>query len=124
VAATRAERFSEFVRRLNEAPSASSADNALALLTSILNEVEDELAGVPYDPARWQTDGRLYPPQADSRRTVADRTDVVRYRSRAHNTYIAENGAIEIVAISGEVILRKTGADGRHVWDIDRPSKN
>lgn len=42
---------------------------------------------------------------------------VTRYRSLGHNTYIAENGAIEIAAVGGDVLLTKAGADGRYVWD-------
>jgi hypothetical protein len=59
----------------------------------------------------------MYPPQRDNRHEVADHSRVVRYRSRAHNTYIAENGALEITDLSGTIVLRKAGADGRHVWE-------
>lgn len=83
-----------------------------------LNEVEDELTGIPYNPDRWATDGRLYPPQPDSRRPVPGRPDLARWRSKGHNTYIRENGAIEIVRIQDDlVVFRKSGKDGRGVWD-------
>ena len=114
--ASKAERFEEFLRRLREADPVSSAEEALELLSNILNGVEDEMTDVPLDPTRWQTDGRMYPPQSDSRRTVAERSNVARYRSRAHNTYIGDNGAIEIVEIDGPVIFQKAGANGKHVW--------
>jgi hypothetical protein len=78
--------------------------------------VEDELTGVPFDPAAWKTHDRMYPPQEDNRFAVPGRPDVARYRSRSHNTYIAENGAIEIWSVSGELLFRKAGADGDYIW--------
>jgi len=87
------------------------------LLSSILNSVEDELSGVPFDPSKWQSDGRMYPPQDDSRRHVVGYPNVTRFRSRRHNTFIGENGSIEIVELGGAVLLRKHGADGKHVWE-------
>ena len=93
-------------------------EEALAVLSTTLNEVEDELAGILYNPERWQTDGRLYPPLPDSRRPVPGRQDVVRWRSKGHNTYIRENGAVEIVTVrEGESVFRAPGRDGRGVWD-------
>jgi hypothetical protein len=86
--------------------------------------LQSSLGALPYDPTHWQTDGRLYPPLPDSRRSVADHPEISRYRSRGHNTFIAKNGAIEIVSILGEVVLRKPGADGRHVWGIGKPLKS
>jgi hypothetical protein len=124
VTVTRAARFAEFVRRLSDRSQTSSSDAAFSLIASTLNEVEDELSGVPNNPDSWQSDGRLYPPQMDSRRAVPDYPDVTRYRSRAHNTFIASNGAIEIVSLSGEVVLQKPGADGRHVWDTEKSRKS
>jgi hypothetical protein len=81
-----------FLRRLDLAISVGSGEAALALITSTLTAVEDELTDIPADPARWMTDGRMYPPQADNRREVPDHPLVVRYRSRAHNTFIGANG--------------------------------
>jgi len=114
---TKAQRLLEFLRRLRWAAPASNAEEALDLVARTLNAVEDELSGTPFDPSAWQTDGRLYPPQMDSRRAVPGRQDVTRYRSRSHNTFIAENGAIEIQTIDGVVLLSKAGADGASVWD-------
>jgi hypothetical protein len=114
---TKAQRLVEFLRRLRWAAPASNAREAFELVARILNAVEDEFSGTPFDPSSWQTDGRLYPPQADSRRVVPGRLDVTRYRSRSHNTFIAENGAIEIQTIDGLVLLSKAGADGESVWN-------
>jgi len=93
-------------------------EEALGVLSTTLNEVEDELAGILYNPERWQTDGRLYPPLPDSRRPVPGRPDVTRWRSKGHNTYIRENGAVEIVSVrEGEIVFHAPGRDGRGVWD-------
>ena len=76
------------------------------------------MSDVPFDPSKWQSDGRMYPPQDDSERAVPEHPNVRRFRSRRHNTYIAMNGALEIRTIDGDVLLSKTGADGRSVWDL------
>ncbi|HEX3068143.1 MAG TPA: hypothetical protein VHX14_06175 [Thermoanaerobaculia bacterium] len=114
---TKAQRLVKFLRLLRWAAPASDAGEAFELVERILNAVEDEFSGTPFDPSAWQTDGRLYPPQVDSRRVVPGRPDVTRYRSRSHNTFIAENGAIEIQTIDGLVLLSKAGADGESVWN-------
>jgi hypothetical protein len=100
-------------------PDAVNFDEALSQLTTILDEVEDELTGIPNDPGNWRYDERIYPPQQDSMRAVLAHPGVTRFRSLAHSTYIAVNGAIEIVSEDGTVELRKPGADGRNVWDQD-----
>lgn len=84
----------------------------------MLNAVEDELSEVPFDPASWRTDSRLYPPQMDNRHVVIGHPLVSRYRSLKHNTFIGANGAIEVQTLHGEVIFEKPGADGKYVWQI------
>jgi hypothetical protein len=106
------ERFTQFLQRLMAAPPASSGQEAFVLLGNTLNEVEDELADIPYQPGSRGTDGRMYPPQEDSARDVPGRSDVVRYRSRGHDTYIRDNGAIEIRDLAGNVVLSKPGSNG------------
>jgi hypothetical protein len=101
-----------------EAPATTSAEAALELIALTLNAVEDDLTDIPADPDRWMTDGRMYPPQSDSRREVREHPNVVRYRSRAHNTFIGINGAIEIRDLMDGVLFRKAGADGKHVWKM------
>ena len=115
MAASKDERFDEFVRRLALAPAAESTVQALALLSSVLNEVEDELSDIPNSPQNWQTDGRMYPPQMDSARDVPGRSDLIRFRSRGHNTFVRENGAIEILDLQNSALFSKFGADGRGV---------
>lgn len=109
---TKEERFAEFLKRLVAVPTASSRQGAIELLSRTLNEVEDELTDIPFVPENYQTDGRMYPPREDSLREVPGREDVVRFRSRAHNTFIRENGALEIRDSTGKVIISKNSADG------------
>jgi hypothetical protein len=115
---SRKERLEEFMRRMTASEPRSTFDDAYELLCDTLNEVEDELSGVPYNPDMWSTDGRLYPPQPDSfRKDCKDHPSVVRLRTRGHNIFIAQNGAIEIQKLNGEgVIFQKPGADGKGVW--------
>jgi hypothetical protein len=107
----------EFIQRLRFVPAARSADEALTILSEILTAVEDEFTDIPANPSNWKTDGRLYPPQEDSRRPTGNPL-VARYRTRAHNVWIGANGSIEIGEVQGDVVLRKAGADGRYVWQI------
>jgi hypothetical protein len=107
-----------FFQRLAEAPAVATAEGAYTLLVDTLNTVEDEMSGVPADPTQWETDGRLYPPQTDRRSQAPERPTVTRYRSFKHVTYIGPNGAIEITTTSREVVFRKAGADGKHVWEL------
>src|SRR4051812_33222003 len=117
---TQAQRVAEFLKGLGEARPAASHDEAFDLVRDTLNAVEDQFSAVAFDPEKHLTDGRLYPPHEDSRRSVPGRDDVVRYRSRGHNTFIAANGAIRIEKIGkgGEpsiCCLDKPGADGKAV---------
>lgn len=108
-------RLAEFIRRLQDAPAAKTHDDALVLLADCLNAVENEMTDIPFDPDAWLSDGRMYPPQGDSRRKVPGRDDLVRYRSVGHNTWVRANGAIRIASVDGQVFLEKPGADGRTV---------
>ena len=108
-------RFAEFLERLAEAPAPATASEALNLIETILNQVEDERTTIPFAPENWQIDGRMYPPRADHRRQVPGEKGIVRYRSRGHNTFIQDNGAIKIQEISGKLVFAKAGADGRSI---------
>lgn len=114
---SRQERLELFVQRLLDAPAANTHDEAYTMLCGILDAVEDEFSGVAANPAAYQNDGRMYPPQPDSARSVEGREDMIRYRSRAHNTFIAPNGAIAIVTIgaNNKTICSKPGADGKDI---------
>ena len=59
----------------------------------------------------------MYPFQDDSAADVDGYPNVTSYRSRGHETFIAENGAFQIRNIkSGQVELEKVGSDGNGVW--------
>jgi hypothetical protein len=109
------ERFALFVNRLMAAPCARSAEEAYLLLGNTLNALEDELSGIPLDPSKWASDGRMYPPQSDNARDVAGRPELTRYRSLAHNTYISESGAIRIEKINRDLVLSKPACNGNEV---------
>ena len=109
------ERLAEVWKRLGAAPEPCSHDEAHQLLGDFIHEVEDDLTDIPRDPVNWQTDGRMYPPQEDSARVVFGRSDVVRYRSRGHHTFIRTNGAIEVRDTAGTVVFAKSGSDGAGV---------
>jgi hypothetical protein len=48
--------------RMRIAPPASDHDQAMQLMAEMLNGVEDEFSGVPYNPSEPGNDGRMYPP--------------------------------------------------------------
>ena len=109
------QRLKLFFERLSEAPVATSAEEAFQLLAETLNRIEDAHSGVPFDPSNWQSDGRLYPPQEDSKRSVDGRENLHRYRSRGHNTFISSDGAILILDLSKNVIFEKSGRNGESI---------
>jgi hypothetical protein len=118
---SRKQRLRTFAKRLESAADANTLAAALDLLGTTLNDVEDEFSGVPSNPLLWKSDGRLYPPQEDSGRSVPDRPSLRRYRSVGHNTFLGQNGAIRIETLAGALILDKPGADGRRAFDLDEP---
>jgi hypothetical protein len=61
----------------------------------LVGEVEDELSGVPRNPnPGLESDGRMYPPQAD--RTVRNADSSITTTSRGHTTEFGSDGPIPI----------------------------
>lgn len=119
-------RLQVFLERYRSRLPVASFEQAYGLLVATLNEVENELTDIPYNPDRWMEDGRLYPPLQDGWRAVPGYPAVTRMRSVSHNTYIAANGAVEIRLASDPVappdanstpVFAVPGADGKGVWD-------
>jgi hypothetical protein len=112
----KSDRLAEFFRRLERLPSVSTHHEARNQIMKTLNDVEDQFSGVPFDPNRWLTDGRMYPPQDDSASDVPGYPDVTSYRSRGHETLIGSNGAFEIRDIgTDKIIFEKNGSNGKAV---------
>jgi len=113
------QRLQIFLDRLAAASAASSEGEARSLLERVLNQVEDEFSGIPFNPLLPTSDGRMYSPRDDNRRAVPGQPLLIRYRSAAHNTYFGQNGSIRIETLEKDVILDKPGADGRRTEDLN-----
>jgi hypothetical protein len=109
---SRGQRLQEFIRRLGQAPACASADAAFQCIGRILNAVEDELSGIPYDPCHPRHDGRLYPAKATACCRAPGRPDLRRYRFKAHRLYIGASGAILIAHREAGLVFSKPGFDG------------
>ena len=109
------ETLEEFYRRLGLTPAATHFEEAFALIHRIMNEVEDELSGVPMDsdPPMDSDDGRMYPPKEDMVFDMPGRPAVKVCLSKRHHTLVGNNGAIEIRSLLGAIEFRKPGHDGR-----------
>jgi len=116
---SKAKRLQLFLERLKAAPPVESADAALQLLATILTAVEDEFSGVAGRPELWKTDGRMYPPQADSRVKCPGQASLRKYRSKGHYDIIGLNGSIRIETLDAKIILDKPGRDGRKTDELD-----
>ena len=114
---SRKERLEIFYRQLNAALPAGNDSQAFHLLSTILNNVEDEYTLIPYAPDNWSSDGRMYPLKSDNKKIETE--DISRYRNRNHNTYIGSNGSKKIVSIkTKEAVLDKAGFDSRKVDEL------
>jgi hypothetical protein len=107
-------RLKLFYEGLSAAPRAASMDEAYSQICNILLRVEDAHSGISKGSGLI-VDGRMYPPMSDSRRPVPKRPDLIRYRSRKHNTYLSRSGAILIVSIEGVTEFSKPGSDDKEI---------
>ena len=106
------ERLEEFFRRLGNLPSASSADEAMAQMAAALEEVEDELSGIPKKtppPPPNMPDGRMYPPLSDF--TMRNPDGSITAKTRGHIIQAGADGSISIRSKrTGAVDFAKRGA--------------
>ncbi len=72
------ERLKEFFQRLASLQPASTFEEAYRQLCKTLDQVEDEMSGLPNEPERWMTLDRMFPPQSDRMSSVAG-CDVKRF---------------------------------------------
>jgi hypothetical protein len=102
------ERLKVFYARLEGAPPCASAEETLALVCRLIEQVEDEFCPVPREnpPPRHRT-GRMYPPRTDS---IFAEDDGIRAETRRHTMYFSSDGSIRIVlSRTGEVEFTKRG---------------
>jgi hypothetical protein len=112
---TKRERLQLIQERLEKAPCASTHDEAFTMLANIVNEVENEHSGVPYDPTAWMADGRIYPPQLDSKRACQVQF-ACRYRTKGHHVFIGDHGAVVFQSVATmRIEFSKPGWDGQEL---------
>lgn len=91
------QRLEEFYRRLGSQPPSQTPDDALERIRRTLDEVEDELSGIPKaspPPPPGRPDGRLYPPLDDLVTRLAD--GGISARARKHDIQTDPDGTITI----------------------------
>jgi hypothetical protein len=104
-----AQRLELFFRRLAEAPPSASAEESLALVCRLIEEVEDEHCPVPREkPAPFDFTGRMYAPQSDRIQHLAEGTILA--LTRRHRIYCCANGQINVFhKITKKPVLTKAG---------------
>jgi hypothetical protein len=113
---TKAERIGRIFLTIEEAARCSSRDEAMRLIAKSVNGTEDECTDIPFNPALWREDGRIYPPQEDMRIEIDGCPEVCRYNNIKHITWVARNGAIMITERrTGRCVLEKPGTDGQTI---------
>jgi hypothetical protein len=108
---TISERLEIFFQRLRAAPPANTAEEAMALVCRLIEEVEDEFCPLPREmpPPSLRFTGRMYAPQKD-RIWRLEGGQLVAV-ARRHRIYCQPNGAISIRDVhNGIVVLIKDGA--------------
>jgi len=106
------ERLDEFFRRLDAAPAASQADDALALIARLLDDVEDEFSGIPKNAnPGLKRGGRMYPPREDFITRHSDGS--LTARTRGHIIEVRSDGSFSIQLISSQTIVLSKPSGGR-----------
>lgn len=118
---TKRERVEEFRKRLLQLPAAKTGEEALAAVNGVMNAVEDEFSGEPFDeaaadPGNRAVTERMYGPHPAFYKPAGPR--VKRYVHRGHVTLLGSNGSIKIEIKGGVVFLEKRGDDGASVDDL------
>lgn len=92
------ERLDEFYRRLAQLPRCDTAESAFRQLCETLDQVEDELSGLPKrspPPAPSQFDGRMYCPSDDFVARLEDGSLLA--LTRGHRIEIGATGSLRII---------------------------
>lgn len=103
------QRLSEFFRRLTAAPPAATADEAIALVCRLIEEVEDEHCPVPRtEPPPLAFTGRMYAPREDYIHRLPDGS--LTASTRRHRILCRWDGAITVVHMTDKsVVFTKPG---------------
>ena len=103
------ERLQELYRRLNSLPKMNSPEEAFRQLCEMLEQVEDELSGVPRSastPALSQSDGRMYGPLEDH--VVRRANGSILALTRGHRIEVGSDATLRIVnKLTGQVEFQK-----------------
>jgi hypothetical protein len=103
------QRLAEFFRRLKAAPPAATADEAVALVCRLIEEVEDEYCSVPRtEPPPLTFTGRMYAPREDHMHRQPDGS--ITASTRRHRIVCQRNGAITVIHMTDKsVVFTKPG---------------
>ena len=103
------ERLEVFFARLRAAPACATAEEALALICRLIEEVEDELCPIPQrQPPPFSFTGRMYAPHPDH--VFVSAAGTIRAETRRHTMLVSTNGAIRITRTgSNELEFSKPG---------------
>ena len=104
------ERLAVFFQRLEASPLASNAEEAMALVCRLIEEVEDEFCPLPREnpPPMLRFTGRMYAPQHD--RIFALEGGGLVAEARRHRIFCFPDGEIQIEDADTETtVLIKNG---------------
>ena len=89
------ERLEIFYARLRTAPACATAEEALALVCRLIEEVEDEFCSIPRQhPPSLSFTGRMYAPHSDHVFPSPD--GAILAETRRHTMHLSPDGAMHI----------------------------